>query len=150
MTNIHVPRKSQEDLQREMQEKLMIYQLLQQQIENLKQAAAMLERGVMEVEMSKDVLKDLSNVKEDNETFIPIGSGCYVKGRLSRPKSVLAEIGAGVVKEKSVEEVEKMLDEKLVEIRNQERAVAEEMSAVADRMKELLPDLQKIAKEAQE
>jgi prefoldin alpha subunit len=149
MKDVKVPARRPEALQRDVQEKLIIYQLLQQQAENLKQAAVLLEKSAAEVMMSKDVMADLKTVKSEADTFLPIGSGCYVKGKVMQTDVVLAEVGAGVLREKSPAEAGKILDARLDEIKKQESAIQADLGMIADKMKELLPELQKIAREAQ-
>lgn len=49
-------------------------------------------------------LEGVRGAKEGTESMLPIGSGSFVKARLSDPSSIIIGVGAGVCVEKSVED----------------------------------------------
>ncbi|MBR9679029.1 MAG: prefoldin subunit alpha [Nanoarchaeota archaeon] len=95
---------SQEDQQRAMME----MQMLQQEVQKVEQEIVELEKRKIELEMVLSSLDEIKNQKGDG-TLIPIGSGVFVKGKLTQKGKVLINIGADVVIEKTVVEAKKII-----------------------------------------
>ena len=95
---------SQEDQQKAMME----MQMLQQEVQKVEQEIVELEKRKIELEMVLSSLDEIKKQKGD-ETLIPIGSGVFVKGKLTQKDKVLINIGADVVIEKNVVDAKKII-----------------------------------------
>lgn len=84
-----------EAVQEAMQEKVMLYQILQKHLESLTQNAVMVERRYEELEATKMALEDLAKAKE-SEILVPLGSGFFTYGKITDSRRMLADTGAGV------------------------------------------------------
>ena len=99
------------DEQHKLQEKIVMYQLLQNHIEQLKQQLMAIEREFLEIDGTTHAVKTLSSGKEAHETYIPIGTGCFVDGKINNKKSFLLNVGAGIMIKKSIVDISSFLED---------------------------------------
>lgn len=134
--------------EKDIQQRLLLYQLLQGQLEELRKQAITLQTKFIEVESTKIAIQDITKLKEANELLIPIGSGIYTTGRALKG-NMLVDVGAGILLTKSPEEAEKVLEEKSGEIDGLNNKLQEEMITVIARLNDLGVELQKALQEMQ-
>lgn len=77
----------------------------QEQLQNL-------ERMLMEITATRTSLNEMKKLKKDAPSIMPFGSGIYAAGSLQKQDKILADVGAGIIVEKTLDEAAKMLDEK--------------------------------------
>jgi prefoldin alpha subunit len=92
-----------------LRERFSEFQMLQQQMEQLNEHINLLNQQNVELEVSKEALKEFAN-SEDGEMLAPIANGIFVKAKTSESKSILVNVGSDVVVEKTVEQVVAMLE----------------------------------------
>lgn len=131
-----------EEMTKEQQEKLLIYQLLQARLEELKKHSSLLEQNFLEIENSVAGLDTLKKTKQESDVLMPFGSGIYTPSVLKPVKKILVDIGAGVVMEKSVPEAEELLKERREEIGKVITNIQKEASQIVDRMGTIANELQ--------
>ena len=130
--------------QERLQEKLLLFQLMERQMEALRQQGALAEARVVELETTRAALNDIEMLKEGNETLIPLGSGLYTKARITS-KEILTELGASVMLEKDIKTATTFLDERKKELEKAAAQIEEQAGEVMERLNELGPELQKMA-----
>lgn len=130
-----------------LQEKYVLYQLLNQNMESLKQQFELVEQQFIEVKSTMMSLEDLNKSGENNEIFLPLGSGCYGKGKVTDNKGVLVNVGAGVFVNQKMAAAKSFLDKRLKELENANNEVQAQMERVAKQMNELGVEIQEIAKQ---
>lgn len=135
--------KKQEKYEQEMQQKLILYQLLQKHLEELSNQAGMLESKLIEIETTSGTLSDLMGVKERDELVFPLGSGCYGYGRLDDKGKIMVDIGAGNLLNKTPTQAATFLEEKKEEIRKLSERLVREVSEVSSRLNSLAEEIQK-------
>jgi len=129
--------------QEKLQEAAFVYQLLQQRLEELSQQAAVIERAFFEVKSTQDGVKSLKDISS-GELLIPIGNGCYIKGRGSPgEQGVLVGITQDILVEKTAQETDAMLEKRTAELQNALNAVAQEMKRVSEQMNAIAQNVQK-------
>jgi prefoldin alpha subunit len=126
----------------ELQEKYVLYQILSQTLETLKQQVQLLENQKMDIQITKETLKDVGKLKGENEIMIPLGSGCYVNGKILDGNSFLVNIGSGVVITKDSKEMQAFLDAKQKELEDAGVQVAGEMAKANQKLDELSVEIQ--------
>ena len=94
--------------QEDQQKAMMEMQMLQQEVQKVEKEIIELEKRKIELEMVLSSLDEIKKQKGD-ETLIPIGSGVFVKGKLTQKDKVLINIGADVVIEKNVADAKKII-----------------------------------------
>ena len=134
--------------QEEIQQKMALYQLLTQRIDQLGEQASAMEQKLMEIEATKQALDDLKKAKPEEEVLIPLGSGCYTQGKTG-PSSILLEMGAGIMVSKTLEEAKKAVEEKGAEAEKLSDMLQEELRDIISRMNQLGPELQAFLQEQQ-
>ncbi len=132
--------------QQSIQEKVVLYQLLQKHMEELRQQLLILERKFLEVEITKQTLADIQNIEKDNETLVSLGTGCYAFGRFINSKKILMDIGSGVLIKKPITSATLTLDSKRQEIEDLNKTLQKEISNVTNKMNEIAVEIEKIQK----
>ncbi len=93
--------------QEELQQKFVLYQLLNQRLEEIKNHLNVVQHKMIELETTNQALADVGEIKKDTEVLIPLGSGLYTFGKASSSEKLLVDIGAGVMVKKEVKDAKK-------------------------------------------
>jgi prefoldin alpha subunit len=100
---------AEQNKEERLKEKFMQFQMLQQQMEQLNEHINMLNQQNVELEISKEALKEYGE-SGDGEMLAPIANGIFVKTHSGNDKNLLVNVGSDVVVEKTSEQVVKMLE----------------------------------------
>jgi prefoldin alpha subunit len=132
-----------DDERQRLQEKLLIYQFLEKQLEALGEQATLLDERSLEVESTRQAIHAIKELGEDNDTLISLGSGLFARSGI-KGKRLLAGVGSDVLLEKSVQEAEEFLEARFreldragSEIERQTRDAIEKMNVIAPEIQEL-------------
>ncbi len=118
----------------DIQQKLILYQLLERQGESLKQQLQLIEQRLLELNSTKEAI---DNIKpKQGDIMIPLGSGIYTKGQTTG--ELIADLGSGVMLNKDktsvkghVREMTKLMDDSYKEVEKQMLSVIEKMNEIA-------------------
>ena len=132
----------------EAQQKILMYQILQQQLEELRRQIAVVETRIAEIDMAKEAMEEISKQKESSDILIPMGNGFYMKGTASG-KNILADIGAGIIVEKPAKDSLKMLMEKRKEFEKRKEEIERDFNNTAKTINEMIPEIQKLSETLQ-
>ena len=135
--------------QEALQEKLMVFQLMEKQMESMRQQIIMVEQRLVEIETSKAALQEISKLKPGNETLFPMGSGIYVKGTITG-KSVMTEVGSSIMKEKPVASAIKYIENRRNDIEKVGMSLEKEIEKISMELQKMAPELQKMASRIRE
>jgi prefoldin alpha subunit len=91
-------------------EKFMQFQMLQKHIEQINEHVKMLNAQQQELIESKDALTQLKGEEQGSEVLAPIANGVFMKATLKDNNSLLVNVGADTVVEKTVDEVVALLE----------------------------------------
>jgi len=138
------------ELNKELQEKFMLYQLLNQRLEQIKQHASIVQQKMIEFDITQQALGDLKNAKAESEMLIPLGSGIYSCGKSGPQEKFLVDIGAGVMAKKTAADADKILEKRKKEIEDAVQALQMEANAITEKLNEIVPELQKAVQENQQ
>lgn len=119
------------------QQNYMEMQMINQQMKQIQQQIQMIEAQLIEVETTKQALKDLEKTETGAETLAPISSGIFLKTTLVDNKKLKVNVGSGVVVEKTILEVIKIIKEQEEEIRNTHSNLAVEMQKLSTKALEI-------------
>lgn len=139
----------QTDKKEDMQEKLIIYQLLQKQLDIFREQSLQLEKTFLETETTKQIIEDLKKLRAENDIIIPIGSGYYIEGKITNVKKVLMSPGGDIMLDKDVEFTDKNLEDKRKDIERISEDLQKKINEVVQRINKLAPELEKMIKEMQ-
>ena len=107
---------SKETAKSDRQKKILQFQLLQQQLQQISEQMEVLQQQHTELETSIEALQELEKTKAGNEFLAPIANGIFVKGELSDTSTLLVNVGADVAVEKSIPQVTALLERQKQEI----------------------------------
>jgi len=134
-----------QDNQKAVQEKVMVYQILQNQLEEFLKQAEILESRMAEFEMTDAALQEMKSVGAGSELLVPLGAGCYGYGTLREKDSFMVEIGSGIVARRSHADALSMIGEKKKEIENVGEKLRAEMEKLGAAMNQIGADIQKLS-----
>jgi len=137
-------------MDKELQEKIVLYQILQKHLEELRENIINLQRRLIELDSTIESLKDVSKLKENNEILVPIGSGCYLHGKIMDFKKVVTNLGAGVMTHKKIEDAIKLVEDNKKEVERLIGNLQNEMEDVASKIDIIASEIDKISRSKQE
>jgi prefoldin alpha subunit len=130
-----------------LQEKYILYQLLQQNLESLREQLELVERQFIEIKTTEQVLNDLKNRKGSDDVLVPLGSGYYGNGKVMDLETVLVNLGANVMISKKLKAANVFLREREKELERVSKEIQEQMAKVVDHINKTAMDIQKLARE---
>ena len=136
--------KAGEVSQEKLQEKLMLFQLMEKQMEVLNQQRTMINSRLVEIETTRVALKETHKLKPDNEAIVPIGSGLYVKAIIKK-KDILTDIGANIIEENDIKGALAILDGRKNDLEKTAEHLEHQTNGISKQLNELGPYLQKMA-----
>jgi len=136
--------------QEQVQEKLMMFQLMEKQLESMRQQAMMIEQRLMEIETTKAALKEIGSLKQGNDALVPIGSGLFIKASIREKEKVMTEIGSNIMKKKSLADARQYLGTRQKEIEIAGHSLNHEMEKVSGHLQKMGPELQELANQVRQ
>lgn len=124
-------------------ERMFQAEMINHQLERLQEYLARMDKQTAEVTALKSALDQFKTIEEGEEMLVPLAAGVFMKATSTGDKLLHVNVGQNTIVAKSPDQVHKMLDEQLAEMRQYE----EELHAQYD---QLLADLEKIEKEFRE
>lgn len=125
------------------QEKYLELKVLQEQIEKITQHVEFLSTQFAEIENSKEALEELSKQQVGSELLAPIANGIFVKSSLKDTKTLLVNVGADTVVEKTIPQVIELLD-------NQAEQISQKLEEVQTFLEEMQDHAIRTYKQLQE
>jgi prefoldin alpha subunit len=126
--------------EKEMQEVLVEFQMLQQKIEVLNRNMEQMAMKRNELNVVKNGLASMKG-KKDSNILVPVGSGLFVDGKLANDDSVLVEVGANIIVRKKWDGAEKLLEGQLKKIEEIEDDIQKDISGTVETLQKLEPKL---------
>ena len=126
-------------------EKYILYQLLAQNMESLKQQLEFVGQQLVELKSTSLSVEDLEKAGEKNEIFLPLGSACFCKGMVTERGKILVGIGAGVFVEKDAQEAKSFIERNFNELEKAGTEIEEQLKSTAGQMNELAAEIQELA-----
>lgn len=140
---------NQANLEREIQTLRSYAAEYSQQFDLLSQQLRFLESARAETLSSIEALEAIFRTEGDVSTLLNLGGGVSVRATVTETKKVLVGIGAGVTVEKSLEDSQQFLRDRITEMDASGKRLSEslgklqsQMSAVEQRMKEIYASAQ--------
>lgn len=131
--------------EKEAQQKLLMYQVFQGQLEELKKQAVAIQQRFIDVEITDSAVSEVKSAKEGTEALIPLGNGVFVNGELKKGE-LLVDVGAGIMTHKTSEEASAILGKKRKEIEHAGEGLQSQMEDVVAKINEIGSELEKMVK----
>lgn len=112
------------------------------QLENLSRQQELIRGSLEEHMRAKETAEAFSKAKTGEEVLVPAGAGVFLHAKIGDSKSGIANIGAGVMMEKELPEIVKMLDSRIEELRHATQELDEQAEKISYAIEQLSADAQ--------
>ncbi|HLC22299.1 MAG TPA: prefoldin subunit alpha [Candidatus Nanoarchaeia archaeon] len=116
--------------QQEMQE-------VQQTLLHMQQQLQLLAHQLQELEQVKEAIVSMKHTKEGDEILVSLGGGVYTKAKVQVPGTVIMNVGAHVVVEKSTKDAEALVHAQIAELENIQKDMGQEFAHMSQQMQML-------------
>ncbi len=127
--------------EKQLQEKYLEFQMLQQQMEQLSKYLEELSGKIGEFNLTKENIKSLGKAAPDTESLISVAPGIFVKGELKENKKFVINVGANILVEKTVPQIEGVLDKQIKEIEEVRAQLDGNLLEMNQKMNSLIKEL---------
>jgi prefoldin alpha subunit len=128
------------DLKKEIQEKIIRYQILDGRIKALLKKRDLLVAKIIEIETTLNAMEEIEKSKE-REILLPLGSNVHVPGALQSTGKAIVEIGADIAIEEDFEGAKKILEERKSIISNGLQTTEDEIVNLSNELVKLEPEI---------
>jgi prefoldin alpha subunit len=113
------------------------YQILMQNLEQLQQHLSLLDKHILNLIKLKTDLFDISNIKNNSESLVSLGSGIFLKAEIKDTQNVVMNVGGNVTVEKTISEAQETVGKDIIETEKVRDNLTEELNHIASRIQEL-------------
>jgi len=133
--------------QKELQEKVLAYRLLESRIDSLLKQREFLANKLVELHATLESVDEIEKSKED--VLFPLGGAAYTFGKVTDKNKMLVEVGAGVALEKNFTEARDILNERKNDIENALTTIQRNIQETSESLQVLEPQIQQIIERQQ-
>jgi prefoldin alpha subunit len=133
--------------QKELQEKVLAYRLLESRIDSLLKQREFLANKLVELHATLESVDEIEESKED--VLFPLGSTAYTFGKVTDKDKMIVEVGAGVALEKNFTEARDVLNERKSDIESALTALQRNIQEVSESLQTLEPQIQNMIEKQQ-
>jgi prefoldin alpha subunit len=130
--------------QKQMQQKYMELQMLDQQMKNVQKQVEAIEQKASEVEEIQQSLDSLGATKKGTDMWVPIANGIFLKAHLAENSKLGVNVGSNIVASKDIPSTKAMLAEQAKDMRTFQADLVAEFEKMAERAAALQGELQHI------
>jgi prefoldin alpha subunit len=112
------------------------------QMESFDQQFGFLSSTMKEHTQAKETMEGYKDLKEGQETLIPIGAGSFLFAKVSDPTKAMVGMGAEMVVETKIDEAITKIDERIAEIEDAMKKVTEKYQDIAQKSADLSAKVQ--------
>ncbi len=112
-------------MDKEAQQKLMEYQMLDRRIKQLQQQLEIADTQLVEIMATMQSLDEFSELKNDAEILFPLNNGIFAKAMLEKSEKLLVNVGSSVVVDKNIADTKKIIEKHRDEINEVRQHIAE-------------------------
>ena len=128
-----------------LQEKYVQLQLISMQIKQIEEQLEAVDQRTIEMIHLKESLKNFSTLKEGTKSLAPLGQGMFIESSLGDTKSVLINVGAGIIVKKSSGEAEKTITAQMEQIQELTIEMGGNLRELAVKAHELETEIDELA-----
>lgn len=129
--------------QKELQQKMLEYQFLEEKFKELQQSRELFTMKIMEINQSSEALEEIEKSKQD-DVFLPLGSSIFVPGKIDKKEKMIVGVGADIAVEKNIGEIKELLEKRKKTLENGLESVQNNMLEIANQIRVLEPKIQEM------
>ena len=134
-----------EEKVREMQQKYIELQLIEQQLKQFQKQIQNIDLQIVELNNTKANIEELKDVKPGSEVLIPISPGIFFDGAVKNSSEFKVNIGADIVVVKSASETKKLVDEQISELNKLREEMIRNLQELVLQAQAVEKDLEKLS-----
>lgn len=131
----------------EVEEKLALLEQYKALLERLAKQDEALRAEIEEHMRARDTLARLDAMKKGDEMLVPIGANCFIYASVKNAKKSLSSVGAGIAVDDTVKNTMKRLDDAIKGLNDAGQKVAQRVSEVECKARELAAEVDKAYRE---
>lgn len=133
--------------QKELQEKILAYRILQIRLESVIKERELIASKIFELE---NTLASISEIeKTGDETLFSLGSEAHAFGKLTNKERLIVEIGANIALEKTFEEGKETLNKRKSELEKVLKEIQKEIVQLTSAIQKIAPEIQAMIEKSQ-
>lgn len=113
------------------------FQQLQYQAEALSNQLNMISASLAESEKAINTISGFEGTEDGHDILIPIGMGTNIMAKMSKPDTVIMEIGAGISMEKDLDNAKKSLEIRKEELTKFHQNTQNNLNQIVTKMQEI-------------
>lgn len=133
--------------EKDVREKLLRYQLLENQAKVLMERRNFLLTKIMEMDSTLDSLEEVEKNK-GKEISLPLGSGIHIPGTLNKTNKMIAEIGANIAIECTSNKAKEILNKRKDIISNGLQRLEKDIVNLSNELSKLEPEIRGMFKKS--
>jgi prefoldin alpha subunit len=126
--------------QKEIQKKLIKYQILESRANALMKNREMLITKMLEIESTLNSIEELKKTNGE-DILLPIGSSIHVKGELKKTDKMIAELGANTAIESTIEKTKEIIEKRRKILENDLISLENELISLSNEIARLQPEI---------
>jgi len=127
--------------QEEFQKKYIEFQQLSQYSQQLEQQLTSFEQHILDLKNLFSSIEEISEIKEEKDALIPIGSGIFLDGKIKPVKETVITVGADVAVRKLVNEAKETVKKQIEDMEKLVKDTGKEIENINCRLEELRKEL---------
>ena len=135
---------AKEEKTREIQQKYVELQMLDQQMKQVQNQIQALEIQTAELDLVQKSLDEFSSVKPGSDSFVTVTPGIFAKAEIKDSEKVFLNIGAGAVVEKTIPEAKKIIVDQITEMRKLQEDLTTQLDNLASKAAKVEAELKKL------
>ena len=125
-----------------LQQTLSAIDISKAQLENLSRQQEMVQSSLEEHIRAKESVEQIAKAEENEEILVPVGAGVFLHAKVGNHKTGIANAGASVMMEKGMQDIVKMLDSRIEELRNATKELDVQGEKIGNAIEQLSADAQ--------
>ncbi len=126
--------------QKELQEKLARYQILDSRVKALMSRRDLLLTKILEIETTLTSIEEIEKGKKQ-EILLPLGSNVHIPGNLRKVKKMIVELGANIAIETTVKKTKDILNKRKDVLEGGLKTIENQMTAISNELIRLEPEI---------
>ncbi|NQU98476.1 prefoldin subunit alpha [Candidatus Woesearchaeota archaeon] len=98
------------------QEKIMEYQLLEQQFQQLNTNIQNIDQNIADIKAIMNTLDEFKKLKKGDTIQVPVANGIFAEATLDNSDKLKVNVGSNVIVDKSPEDAKKMMEEQIKDL----------------------------------
>jgi prefoldin alpha subunit len=111
-------------------------QRLEEMYNALQGQLGLIDAALSELQIANATLEGVKKEKKETSLFVPVGGGAYMKAALTDNEQVIMNIGAGVSKEKNIDEAIGDMRARITELQATRTKIEQQLSLLEDSINE--------------